>query len=431
MQPGAPHSHQPPLRVCPAMAMVTKGAGLDLIPEADEKNIGRLSMQRAANKSLIFTNLSSLKRLTETQSRLGYAALYQQVRVELIKEAHSNHVFSVVGDRLVALAEQAYALRQVDKLEDLSQALLALPLPEHYTSAARYFRGLELIRRGELDAAKSVLEAVAADPPHRYTSRAIQSLGVTFHARGDLESALKLYLEAGCRAAKKGTVDPLSALFTQKNIAVLKSGYGDHRGALADLERMLPLARAVCSSHPQVYYDYLNSLAVEFAGLGRLEEAANTSLIAVSSPIAVAYPEWRQTFDEIAFKQLCASHSAVAVRQRVAKPNGVEEPVCETNNVVHLPLAERQARETAVDQDQQGAQARVLNFQQWKSTIKASSRLAPEGFTAEQRNRMTTGEKLIRLMDLISQDETDDETIDRILEAVEQIVQNRRNEKLD
>ena len=44
---------------------------------------------------------------------------------------------------------------------------------------------------------------------------------------------------------------------------------------------------------------------------------------------------------------------------------------------------------------------------------------------------MTTGEKLIRLMDLISQDETDDETIDRILEAVEQIVLKRRDQKLD
>ena len=63
--------------------------------------------------------------------------------------------------------------------------------------------------------------------------------------------------------------------------------------------------------------------------------------------------------------------------------------------------------------------------------VKTSSRTTPEGVTAEQRRRMTTGEKLIRLMDLISQDETDDETIDRILEAVEQIVLSRRNEKLD
>lgn len=34
-------------------------------------------------------------------------------------------------------------------------------------------------------------------------------------------------------------------------------------------------------------------------------------------------------------------------------------------------------------------------------------------------------------MDLISQDETDDKMIDKILEAVEQIVQSRRNESLD
>ena len=44
---------------------------------------------------------------------------------------------------------------------------------------------------------------------------------------------------------------------------------------------------------------------------------------------------------------------------------------------------------------------------------------------------MTTGEKLIRLMDLISQDETDDETIDRILDTVEQIVIKRRSQNLD
>jgi hypothetical protein len=63
--------------------------------------------------------------------------------------------------------------------------------------------------------------------------------------------------------------------------------------------------------------------------------------------------------------------------------------------------------------------------------IKASASAMPNVVTAEQRGRMTTGEKLIRLMDLISHDETDDETIDRILEAVEQIVLNRRSEKLD
>jgi hypothetical protein len=63
--------------------------------------------------------------------------------------------------------------------------------------------------------------------------------------------------------------------------------------------------------------------------------------------------------------------------------------------------------------------------------VKASAGPLPNEVTSEHKRRMTTGQKLIRLMDLISQDETDDETIDRILEAVEQIVSNRRNERLD
>ena len=79
----------------------------------------------------------------------------------------------------------------------------------------------------------------------------------------------------------------------------------------------------------------------------------------------------------------------------------------------------------------QVTQARVVNLQEWKATFKGSSSPLPEKLSPDQLKCMTTGQKLIRLMDLISQDETDDETIDRILEAVEQIVLNRRSEKLD
>jgi len=385
-------------------------------------------MQRAANTNLIFTNLPSLKRLTETQSRPGHAALYQLVGVRLIREAHSTRLFSDIADTLVNLAEQAYGLRQLDKLEDLSQALLALPLPSQYTSAARYFRGLELVRRRDLDAAKSVFEAVAADPPHRFTARAIQSLGVTFHARGDLESALKLYVEAGCRAVHKGRVDPVTALFTRMNIAVLKSQNGDHHGALSDLEQMSPLARSVGSLHAPAYYDYLNSVAVELGEVGRLNEAARASRIVISTSFADAYPEWRQTFDEISSRGRRASHSAVAVRQPIVKTRSIQEPVGESHNLVRLPLTERSTLETLVPTSS-GARARILDFQRWKTTIKPSSVSPADWITSEQRSGMTTGEKMIRLMDLISRDETDDDTIDRILEAVEEIVPNPRSEK--
>jgi hypothetical protein len=389
-------------------------------------------MQRAATDRFIIKSLPRSNRLIDPQMELGHPQLYKQISTQIVRGIYSERLLIDLGDKLIGLAEQAYAFRQLETLGELSQALLALPLPAHYTSAARYFRGLELIRRGNLDGAETILETVLGDPPHRYTARALQSLGAVFTVRGDLEAALKLHIEAGSRAAEKGRLDPLTVLFVHRNFALLKSLRGDHRGALVDLEQMVPLAKAIGAYHPPAYYDYLNSLAVELGEMGRVEEAAHTSRIVVSSPFAIAYPEWRQTFDEIATKKPeYSSRSSVAVRDRVGGPLTVDSCVGETTNLLRLPSVKHSTDEQLMDRRPPVVRARVLSFQHWKTIVKSSSRVLPQEVTAEQRSRMTTGEKLIRLMDLISQDETDDETIDRILEAVEQIVPNRRGENLN
>jgi len=382
-------------------------------------------MRRAANNLIYQTSIS--KQVHEVQAQLPPGSFHQQFGLHLIRGISSHQRFVDLGEKLVGLAEQAYAFRRFDRLGELSQALLSLPLPREYRAAAGYFRGLELIRRGDVDGAKSVLEAVAAEPSHKFTARAIQSLGVTFHARGDSESALKLYIEAGCRAVETKRVDPVAAFASRKNIAVLRSEQGDHQGALADLRGMSQLAKVVGSIHAQAYYDYLNSLAVEFGELGHLEEAVRASRLSLSSPFAIAYPEWGQTFEEIASKRQRSSQSSGAVRPAVIKGQGNQEPVRETPNLVQLPVAVGPPPASQVDRPQPRTRARVLSFQRWKTTIKASGRPTPVGVAAGLRSRMTTGEKLIRLMDLISQDETDDETIDRILDTVEQIVIKRRS----
>ena len=386
-------------------------------------------MRRAANNLIYQTSIS--KQVHEVQAQLPPGSFHQQFGLHLIRGISSHQRFVDLGEKLVGLAEQAYAFRRFDRLGELSQALLSLPLPREYRAAAGYFRGLELIRRGDVDGAKSVLEAVAAEPSHKFTARAIQSLGVTFHARGDSESALKLYIEAGCRAVETKRVDPVAAFASRKNIAVLRSEQGDHQGALADLRGMSQLAKVVGSIHAQAYYDYLNSLAVEFGELGHLEEAVRASRLSLSSPFAIAYPEWGQTFEEIASKRQRSSQSSGAVRGAIIKEPGNQESVPKTHTLVHLPVAEGPNPAAPAHRPQPGTRARVLSFQRWKTTIKASGRATPVGVAAGLRSRMTTGEKLIRLMDLISQDETDDETIDRILETVEQIVIKRRSQNLD
>jgi tetratricopeptide (TPR) repeat protein len=425
-QPGAPHSHHPPDSVCPARAMVAKGAGLlDFTSEVSEHHIGRVSMQTVANSNLLITDVSSLNRLAEPQLRHGHRALYQQVGALLVNQIQPRHFLTDFGDKLVMLAEHAYSHRQLPTVENISRALIALPLPPAYQTAGLYFRALELIRRGELDSAQAILEQVVAEPSHRYTARAIQSLGVTFHARGELESALKLYVEAAERATNKGRFDLLTAVYAQKNIVVLKSANGDHSGALSDLERMLPLARQAGTLHPQVYYDYLNSIAVERSSLGLLAEARCASGAAIASPFATAYPEWRETFIEIRHKQRQASRSVLAVPRRINEINSVRRSAGNTHNLMQFPIAEcNNSAETT--QHPAGKPGRVLNFQEWKTAPKAFGNAVLDEREPEQRERMTPGRKLIRLMDLISRDETDDETIDRILEAVEQIVLSRR-----
>ena len=399
---------------------------MDFTPEVSEHHIGRVSMQTVANSNLLLTDVSSLKRFAEAQLSPGHRALYQQVGPLLVNQIQTRHLSRDFGDKLLILAEQAYSHRQLATVENISRALIGLPLPRAYRTAGWYFRALELIRCGDLDPAQAILEQVVNEPSHRYTARAIQSLGVTFHARGEFESALKLYVEAADRAINKGRFDLLTAVYAQKNIVVLKSSNGDHAGALSDLERMLPLARRAAMIHPQVYYDYLNSIAVECSSLGRLTEARCASEVANASPIATAYPEWRDTFIEIRQKQRQASRSVLAVSRRIDETNRARRSVGNTHNLMQFPVAEFNTA-AAATQHSVGAPARVLNFQEWKTAPKRSGNAVLDELEPKQRERMTSGQKLIRLMDLISRDETDDETIDRILEAVEQIVLSHRN----
>jgi tetratricopeptide (TPR) repeat protein len=379
-------------------------------------------MQRATNSTFTIESLSSLNRSSESQALPSHSELYQHLGVRLLTGVYSKQRIVEIGDQLIALAEQAYGRRDGERILELSQALLALPLPDSYRIAARYFQALGFRRVGEIEKGDLALERIASAPAHRYTARALQSFGSVLQDRGDHESALKLYLDAGRRAAETGRVECLIIhFFTQWNISGINSLKGDHSKALAQLESLSPFVRAIGPIYPQTYYDYLNNLAVECGNVGRLEQAAHACRIALSSPFAAAYPEWHETSDEIKSKLQHASRSVVAVGK-----HDLIVDVGNNQNIVHLPVSERAPIEI-VGEHPQGVPARVLNFQQWKTTIRASSRATPDGLPADQRDRMTTGEKLIRLMDLISQDETDDDTIDRILESVEQIVLNCRS----
>jgi tetratricopeptide (TPR) repeat protein len=269
-------------------------------------------MQTAASSNLVLTDLSSFSRRGELQRQLSHGGFYQQIISGLIRGAYSTQTFTELGNRLVALVRHAYSLRQMRAVEEGCQLLLNLPLGRGYESVGRYYQALCIYRRGRFIEARVLLEKMAGDLPLQFRAKALLAIATTHYESGDLQSCLLLNVEASRAATSSHLRDPQTFVRSQRHLAVLKSIDGDHPGALTDLERLLPLARALGRWQPYSYFVTLNSLAVELMEVGRLEEARNASQIVLTSRFASAYPEWRETRDEIELRGRRASRSAVA-----------------------------------------------------------------------------------------------------------------------
>jgi tetratricopeptide (TPR) repeat protein len=360
--------------------------------------------------------------------------LYQGIAQGLIKGVHTNQTLLDFVTSITWAADQALATRQYDRIGALSQILLNLPLSPQLESVGHYYEALSINRLGHGDTVRAcaLFEEVADRAPIQYRARAMLALAARRVSNGDHRAALPWYREIVRIAERDRAVDAVTLYFVGQMTAVVKARNGDHRGAVADLEEMFPLVRMASYLDPRAYYVHLNSLAVELAEVGRLEEAGRASEIARSSPYARAYPEWQDTFHDIRERQSRASRSIVGVSGSVADAderrhdtNAVRRHSGKTDKLVSI-SARQPAFGAALRYDPpQSSQARVLDFQQWKRRIEPDPAQL-RALRPEERLEMTTGEKLIRLMDLISHDDTDDETIDVILEAVEAIVLGRR-----
>lgn len=268
-------------------------------------------MQIAAKNNLVLTELSSLNELAGVLPATGYGRFYQHVISALLKGVHTGQSFADLGNRLIALARHAFTLRQPGTVGQISQLLMNLPLPASYRSIGRYYHASKLWQEGRLAEAHTMFAGLTDQIPSWFRGRAIMSLAGTALATGDYRTALPLYVDANRAASCYCQPDWFTIAHTRKIIAVIKGIDGDHRRAVADLEGLLPLIRMVSSTDPYLYYDYLNSLAVEFGEAGQIEEAQNVCRIILASSFVNTYPECRETCDDIALRGYRSSRSFV------------------------------------------------------------------------------------------------------------------------
>lgn len=287
-------------------------------------------MQKVANTSRFLIDFSLEQRFVDSERVvITDNSLQSIVLGRLTHSANSQQLFSEIEGRFIRVAEHAYSFRDTEGLAKASRVLMNLPLARA-RQIGFFYQALILKRAGQIDQAQSRFESIADDGPLAYRARAIQALGALHYDRGQPSEALRFHLEAARTTSGQIDRDPLVALLVQLEISHIQAHVGDHERALAGLEGAASLVRFVAKEHPLYFYLYRNALAVEFAELGRLDEADAACAIALASPFAAAYPEWSETRDEIAAKRQTASQSVVAIHrapeaeraepQRNAKP---------------------------------------------------------------------------------------------------------------
>jgi tetratricopeptide (TPR) repeat protein len=385
-------------------------------------------MQTAANNNLVLTDSSSFGLFADSQAAISIGEFYQRIASHLIRCVHKDQFLRELGDRLVVAAEHSHAFRQIEMLEQVSEALVSLPLPREYEAVGRYYQALCVQRfgHGNVGQAARLLEHVAENAPTRYRLRALVSLGANSTHKGDYQSALSFYYDAGRFASRQRLYDPHALLVSPKDVAVVTSLEGNHRHAVALLENLFPLAHAMRLAQPHAYYDYMNSLAVELCVVGRLEAARNASEIVLASPFARAYPEWRETYNEITLKSRRASRDIVAVHRRIVEYRN--QRVCEPQNLVRLPVRQSGDSATATEpvSGESKQPARLLSFLEWAKKMNNK----PEHTSGNKKSfkDMDGREMLLKIMELTADDTITDDELRRIVESIERILSERKGD---
>jgi tetratricopeptide (TPR) repeat protein len=374
-------------------------------PKEGENQIGITSMQTAASNNLILTSFSSSKRFADVQSAIKQGEFYQHILSGLIKGVYTKQVFTVLGNKLITLAEYAYSLRRMEIVRQASQFLLNLPLANEYRSLGQYYEVLCMYREGQFIEARNLLERVAEKVPARYRARVLVSISATFYESNDLSSVLEYCREAKRAAVYGNQYDLRSMLMSAHNIAVVKSLDGDHRGALADLQSILSTARAAKPFVPDLFYECLNGLAVELTEVGRLEEAKHASGIVLTSPYAPAYPEWHETAQEITQRGYRLSRSLISLPQRVMPYNVLALPEREPVQVEPLP---------------KNWSARILDLLTWKRKMGKKTNGQKDNNKAPQE--LSERDIIIKVMNLMTQEGISEKKLLKILDHVEKVL---------
>jgi hypothetical protein len=302
--------------------------------------------------------------------------------------------FEELGNRIIREIRAAHAFRQVEQVRELSSVLVNLPIREYQLIGQYYFVWYKC-RKLQYDS--DALERII-DQTRTHRTKALISRAALEGYQKNIESEFYFYKEA---SKSQPTVS--ESIDILKSIAVIKAKEGFHKLALKELENLMPIIR---HAEPLIYFDVLNSYAVELGEAGRKDEARNISSIVLASPFAPVYPEWQETARDLREP----NRSFIAINQLRLIPD----------NVIPMPAVEP----SSTGQISYNRPARVFNLLQWKKRKMAKGK---KSSGKNKRGKQTSTialeiERTNKIILLYVNRETSSEKRRKIWEAVEQIM---------
>jgi hypothetical protein len=334
-----------------------------------------------------------------TRNRLDFivSSVLKQVRIGSLSRAAM----------LVALADQAITTRQTRKLSVISNGLLKLPLPDDIEYIQRYYQAVALhdFGRGDSERALSLQLEVAERAPLKYRARGLDAAGAIFLRQSRIAEASRLYAEAARIDDNLFLSDPLSHIRRITNVSIILAEQGDQKSSLKVLEAAKPRIDNLAGYYPAEYGNYLNNYTVGLSEYGRIEEAGHYINLALASPFAFAYPEWRETRDELERRGWRSSRSVVAVPGKVSLDN----------NVTYIRSA--LGKSSPVHSTGPCAPAKVLTSSKWKKT--SMNKQPGPGLGKQQFDKLkelSHIEKQNEVVKLILLEGTEDDFLDYVIE---------------
>src|SRR5262249_22603542 len=323
--------------------------------------------------SLVATRRKSLSRLLQRQILQTVSARAADARR--------------LGYLLIDSAERAYDVNDIDTVEAVSRLLTGWGFSGRLNVLGSYYSSLALLQPGQPEQSRERIGQLFRSRPPFFKSKALLAISAGYAAKGENDAFLAVSREASHASTIGDTYNLRSFVIAERNTAMSRSiSENDHRGALIILERSLPVARFLSRWQPSVYYEHLNSLAVELAEVGRLEEAQRCIAIPLGSSVARFSKDWLDTEADIKARIKKASRSKVSIGVASAEAAPQEETATAGANP---------------DLQHSLNCARVIDIRAWRSGGSISERLM-----SSHQGSMSTRDKLFRIVDLLSRDDT-------------------------